>query len=196
MLKSYYVMLVIVTVSHRLHRKEPILRNTNNNLKVKKCTYCRTVEISIYRMPGKIKFRIKITEIIMITKTPSTIDDDIRSNVTLPTHIQNMSWSSSIHTNEWDTYTLLSSNSQYVALFVIGKKVFKQPVLSNNWDFHLKFASTTLCPQRTIIQLDSFTVTFSQDFPITNSDVITTSKTSPACSQCSLDRGKRKANRD
>ena len=34
-------------------------------------------------MPGKIKFRIKITEIIIITKTLSTIDDDIRSNVTL-----------------------------------------------------------------------------------------------------------------
>ena len=44
------------------------------------------VEISIYRMPGKIKFRIKITEIIIITKTLSTIDDDIRSNVTLHTH--------------------------------------------------------------------------------------------------------------
>ena len=37
-------------------------------------------------MPGKIKFRIKITEIIIITKTSSTIDDDIRSNVTLHTH--------------------------------------------------------------------------------------------------------------
>ena len=44
------------------------------------------VEISIHRMPGKIKFRIKITEIIIITKTLSTIDDDIRSNVTLHTH--------------------------------------------------------------------------------------------------------------
>ena len=50
-----------------------------------------SVEISIYRMPGKIKFRIKITEIIIITKTLSTIDDDIRSNVTLHTHIQNTS---------------------------------------------------------------------------------------------------------
>ena len=44
------------------------------------------VEISIYRMPGKIKFRIQITEMIIITKTSSTIDDDIRSNVTLHTH--------------------------------------------------------------------------------------------------------------
>ena len=42
-------------------------------------------------MPGKIKFRMKITEIIIITKTSSTIDDDVRSNVTLHTHIQNMS---------------------------------------------------------------------------------------------------------
>ena len=42
-------------------------------------------------MPGKIKFRIKITEMIIITETPSTIDDDIRSNVTLHTHMQNMS---------------------------------------------------------------------------------------------------------
>ena len=41
-------------------------------------------------MPGKIKFRIKITEIIIITKTPSTIDDDTE-HYTTHTHIQNMS---------------------------------------------------------------------------------------------------------
>lgn len=51
-----------------------------------------TVEISRYRMPGKIKFRIETTVIVIITlkykkqKTASTIDDDLRYNVTLHSH--------------------------------------------------------------------------------------------------------------
>ena len=155
------------------------------------------VEISIHRMPGKIKFRIKIIEIIVITKTSSTIDDDIRSNVIL-------------HTS---TYSTCHDHLQFTPMNDIPT-LFCHPICNTSHCLWLErkylsnpfyliteiFTSSSPRPHYALNgPLSSRTHlpwTFSQDFPITNGDVITTSKISPACSQYGLDREKRKASRD
>ena len=131
-------------------------------------------------MPGKIKFRIKITEIIIITKTPSTIDDDIRSNITLHTH----------------TYITCLDHLQFTPMNEKSPPIpntshclwLERKYLSNPFYLIIEiFTSSSPRPHCALNgPLSSRThlpSTFSQDFPITNGDVITTSKTSPACSQ-------------
>ena len=135
-------------------------------------------------MPGKIKFRIKITEIIIITKTSSTIDDDIRFNVTPHTH----------------TYRTCHDHLQFTPMNEIPT-LFCHPIRNTSHCLWLErkylsnpfyliteiFTSSSPRPHCALNgPLSSRTHlpwTFSQYFPITNSDVITTSKTSPACSQ-------------